>query len=189
MVFPHIFHRRLGCFLADLGLFVWAGIAARVATGQDKRRAKPNNQGHNNGAQAHCPDSLHDGPPFLGGRKQLAEPRLEASHKHVRTPSGLEDRRESWHKEFRFAIPWRTAARTGATTHATQKPRKQKAGVVEHPRMRDHTGLLFNGTPSIAGLPFVQSSDSFFTRLNLEFTKVSTDGLIIRLAREKANGL
>jgi hypothetical protein len=33
--------------------------------------------------------------------------------------------------------------------------------VAEHPEVFDHVGLLINGPPSMAGLPFSQSSDDF----------------------------
>ncbi len=33
--------------------------------------------------------------------------------------------------------------------------RAKKAGVVENPRVLDHAGLPFDGSPGIAGLPFV----------------------------------
>ena len=36
---------------------------------------------------------------------------------------------------------------------------EKKAGVVEDPQVLDHAGLLFDGPPGKAGLPFVQSSD------------------------------
>jgi hypothetical protein len=31
----------------------------------------------------------------------------------------------------------------------------KKADVVEHPEVFDHVGLLFNGLPGTAGLPFI----------------------------------
>ena len=34
-------------------------------------------------------------------------------------------------------------------------PRKKKAGVVEHPEVFDHAGLLINGPPGKAGVPFI----------------------------------
>ena len=34
-------------------------------------------------------------------------------------------------------------------------PRKKKAGVVEHPEVFDHAGLLVNGPPGNAGVPFI----------------------------------
>jgi hypothetical protein len=36
---------------------------------------------------------------------------------------------------------------------------KKKAGVVEHPEVFDHAGLLVNGTTGNTGLPFIKSSD------------------------------
>jgi hypothetical protein len=33
-------------------------------------------------------------------------------------------------------------------------PKAKKAGVVEHPEVFDHVGLLVNGPPGHAGLPF-----------------------------------
>ena len=39
------------------------------------------------------------------------------------------------------------------------------------PRVFDHTGLPFNGPPSMAGLSFVQSPDRFFYQINLVFTE------------------
>jgi hypothetical protein len=38
---------------------------------------------------------------------------------------------------------------------------EKKADVVEHPEVFDHVGLLVDGPPGGAGLPFVQSSDEF----------------------------
>jgi len=38
---------------------------------------------------------------------------------------------------------------------------EKKADVVEHPQVFDHVGLLVDGPPGGAGLPFVQSSDDF----------------------------
>jgi hypothetical protein len=35
----------------------------------------------------------------------------------------------------------------------------KKADVVERPGVFDHVGLLVNGPPGTAGLPFIQSSD------------------------------
>jgi hypothetical protein len=32
---------------------------------------------------------------------------------------------------------------------------EKKAGVVEHPEVFDHAGLLVNGPPGMAGLPFI----------------------------------
>jgi hypothetical protein len=32
---------------------------------------------------------------------------------------------------------------------------QKKAGVVEHPRVSDHAGLLFNEPPAKTGLPFI----------------------------------
>jgi hypothetical protein len=36
----------------------------------------------------------------------------------------------------------------------------KKTGVVEHPEVFDHAGLLVNEPPGKAGLPFIQSSDN-----------------------------
>jgi len=33
--------------------------------------------------------------------------------------------------------------------------RQKKTGVVEHPQVFDHAGLLIDGPPGMAGLPFV----------------------------------
>jgi hypothetical protein len=33
--------------------------------------------------------------------------------------------------------------------------RKKKAGMVEHPEVFDHAGLLINGPPGKAGVPFI----------------------------------
>ena len=35
----------------------------------------------------------------------------------------------------------------------------EKAGVVERPEAFDHAGLLIDGPPGPAGLPFIKSSD------------------------------
>ena len=40
----------------------------------------------------------------------------------------------------------------------------KKAAVGEYPEAFDHVGLLFNGPPFIAGLPFSESSDNFFAQ-------------------------
>jgi hypothetical protein len=37
---------------------------------------------------------------------------------------------------------------------AVEKPETKKAGVVEHPEVFDHVGILVNGPPGMAGLPF-----------------------------------
>jgi hypothetical protein len=34
-------------------------------------------------------------------------------------------------------------------------PTQKKAGVVEHPEVFDHAGLLINGPPGKAGVPFI----------------------------------
>jgi uncharacterized membrane protein YagU involved in acid resistance len=34
-------------------------------------------------------------------------------------------------------------------------PKTKKADVVEHPEVFDHVGLLVNGPPGAAGLPFI----------------------------------
>jgi hypothetical protein len=34
-------------------------------------------------------------------------------------------------------------------------PRAKKNGVAEHPEVFDHAGLLVNGPPGMAGLPFI----------------------------------
>jgi len=44
---------------------------------------------------------------------------------------------------------------------ATITTRTKKTDVSEHPEVFDHVGLLVNGPPGTAGLPFIQSSDDF----------------------------
>jgi hypothetical protein len=38
---------------------------------------------------------------------------------------------------------------------------QKKAGVVENPQVIDHAGLLYERSPGLPELPFVQSSDKF----------------------------
>jgi hypothetical protein len=38
--------------------------------------------------------------------------------------------------------------------HRFARPSEKKAGVVEHPEVFDHAGILVNGPPGPAGLPF-----------------------------------
>jgi hypothetical protein len=38
---------------------------------------------------------------------------------------------------------------------------RKKADVVEAPQDLDHVGLLTNGPPELAGLPFIKSSDEY----------------------------
>jgi hypothetical protein len=45
------------------------------------------------------------------------------------------------------------------TTEANRK--RKKTDVAEHPKEFDHVGILINGPPGTAGLPFNQSSDNF----------------------------
>jgi hypothetical protein len=40
------------------------------------------------------------------------------------------------------------------TQHCPALRKRKKAGVVEHPEVFDHAGLLVNGPPDMAGLPF-----------------------------------
>ncbi len=39
------------------------------------------------------------------------------------------------------------------------RPNNEKADVAERPKAFRHVGLLINGPPGLAGLPFIQSSD------------------------------
>jgi hypothetical protein len=39
-------------------------------------------------------------------------------------------------------------------------PKTKKADVAEHPEVLHHVGLLIDGPPGLAGLPFSESSDS-----------------------------
>jgi len=43
----------------------------------------------------------------------------------------------------------------------------KKADVLEHPKAFGHVGLLFNGPPEKTGLPFIESSDDFESRVDL----------------------
>jgi hypothetical protein len=45
---------------------------------------------------------------------------------------------------------------------------KEKAGMVEHPKVSNHAGLFANEPPGQAGLPFIQSSDE----IQLDFSGV-----------------
>jgi hypothetical protein len=41
-----------------------------------------------------------------------------------------------------------------------EPPAQKKAGVAEHPQVFGHAGLLVDGSPGTAGLPFPQSSNA-----------------------------
>jgi hypothetical protein len=46
-----------------------------------------------------------------------------------------------------------------ASLTARARPEQKKADVVEHRWVFDHVGLLCNGPPGSAGLPFIKPSD------------------------------
>jgi hypothetical protein len=46
-------------------------------------------------------------------------------------------------------------SRLGTGTEKSAPSGRKKTGVVEHPRVFDHAGLLVNEPPGIAGLPFI----------------------------------
>ena len=51
-------------------------------------------------------------------------------------------------------MPTRTVTETAAR-RLVQKQNHKKADVVEHPKIFDHIGLLFNEPPATAGLFFI----------------------------------
>ena len=43
----------------------------------------------------------------------------------------------------------------------SRQRKPKKAAALEHPKVFEHVGLLFNGPPDKHGLPFIESSNAF----------------------------
>jgi hypothetical protein len=67
----------------------------------------------------------------------------------------------------------------------------KKADLVEHPKAFDQIGLLVDGPPGLAGLPFAQSSDDFAPAVDTSRITgfiMPTDGTILGSETAKASG-
>jgi hypothetical protein len=69
-----------------------------------------------------------------------------------------------------FIRPWKGASSRGRAfslgaercfPRLGQQKKTKKAGVVEYPEVFHHVGLLVDESPGVAGLLFIQSSNSF----------------------------
>ena len=57
--------------------------------------------------------------------------------------------------------------------HRSRATETKKADVAEHPEVFRHVGLLIDGPPGLAGLPFIQSSDVVYLILLRESRKAN----------------
>jgi hypothetical protein len=55
----------------------------------------------------------------------------------------------------KLAAPGEVPPSSPATKTQTETASKKKADVAEHTKVFDHVGLLVNGPPGTAGLPFI----------------------------------